>query len=106
MPAQEEAQAADSVAVEKTSCSCPLFLVGFVGFLLGVVLTLAVLWVGVSYIPGVANYVAEVFDFGGAATEYVNPFSKEGAAPSEAEEYTNPFEGMEEEEYVNPFENL
>ena len=106
MPAQEESQTTDSVAAEKASRGCPSLLVGLLGFLLGVVLTLAVLWVGTSYIPGVGNYIAKVFGLGGSTTEYTNPFSKEGATPSEAEEYTNPFEDMEEEEYVNPFENL
>lgn len=118
MSTQEEIQAVETAASTRTSLIAPI-LIGFLGFFLGVALTLAVAWASLSYVEGVKSYVAKAFGLRTEvpATEYKNPFSKESFTPADEEypnpfegvggeeEYTNPFEGMEEE-YINPFENL
>ncbi len=97
-----------SATSEKKCCSPFPFLVSLFSFLVGVIFTLGICWALLTYVSSAKLFAAKILGFGSATSSgYQNPFSttKSGAVTSGTENYTNPFEGMEEE-YVNPFEGL
>lgn len=101
-------EAQTSSATEKKCCSSFPFLASLLSFLVGVIFTLGICWALLSYVSAAKTFAAGIFGFSGATSSgYQNPFSttKNGSVTSGTDDYTNPFEGMEEE-YVNPFEGL